>query len=786
MKNKVIKKSIKIIILLIPILIKLYFVSVQPIKYLMGNKYDDALMVNQATSILQGKWLGDFNSLTLVKGVATPIFIAFVHCLHIPFLIGQEILYDISVVFVIRVLSKVIKNKKILYLTFLIILFNPITYSTELCRVYRDGLYTSLTIFLIGFAYNIFLSRKENIKKQIKNFIGFGVTLSALYLCREESIWLVPFCVCSVLITIIFIIKDKEIENKKKAIGMYSISISIFIINILIICSLNYKYYGVFQLNQYWSKEFKEAYGAITRVIPKEKYDKVPVSQETLQRIYKISPKLKEIEEYISGEEAVRWSLCGDGKIGEIQGGWLHWAIIKGVSEKGYYKDAKTANQYYKELADEINSAIDEGKIEGYQNKRVTNVPVFGIEEIKNTIMECKNVIQYQVKLIAVDINVSTQLSNNTQDNIKWKSLTYGKLDSKSAYKGSENVSKLNILKHIKNIYEKINEKIFFVSIFCMLGLIVYAIIKHKSIYNEILILLGLLGIYLCRIFIITFTYVTMYTEALNTMYLANTYAVQMLFSLLAIIFFAQNLKKTKTNSLEKQQLKCEKFLTILIPCLNEEKTIGICVKKAKQVIEQEKLDAEVLVVDNGCTDKTAEIARNYGARVVEVKEKGYGNALRKGTIEALGKYVIMVDADDSYNILEIMPIVKELENGNDLVIGNRYKGNLEKGAIKFSHKYIGTPVISWIIRILYNINVYDANCGLRGYNNEKIVDLNCISEGMEYASEMLIKAGKANLKIKEIPINFYKDKREGSSHLKTIKDGVRHLKVILKNNEEV
>ena len=143
------------------------------------------------------------------------------------------------------------------------------------------------------------------------------------------------------------------------------------------------------------------------------------------------------------------------------------------------------------------------------------------------------------------------------------------------------------------------------------------------------------------------------------------------------------------------------------------------------------------------------------------------------------GKYVIMVDADDSYNILEIMPIVKELKNGNDLVIGNRYKGKMDKGAIKFSHKYIGTPIISLLIRKKYKVKIHDANCGLRGYDNEKIIDLNCVATGMDYATEMIIKAGKANLRVKEIPINFYKDKRNGKSHLKTLQDGIRHFKLI-------
>lgn len=419
---------------------------------------------------------------------------------------------------------------------------------------------------------------------------------------------------------------------------MYAIPIAIFIINNLIICTINYKNYGVFELNQYWSKEFKEAYGAITRVIPKEEYNKVPVSQETIKRIYDVSSKFKELEDYLSGEEAIKWSKCGDGKTGKIQGGWLHWAIIKGVSAKGYYKDAKTANQYYKELADEINNAIDEGKIEGYKNKRVTNVPRFNFEDIEKTLKKCKDTIKLQTRFYLVNLTVQNTVNSNVEENKKWESLTLEFIDSKSAYNGTINTKKLNILKQIKNGYAKINQVVFFISILCVVGLVICAIVKHRKIYNEILILLGLMALYLSRIFIITFTYITMYTDALNTMYLANTYAVQMLFSLLAIVFFIENLKKNgKTKNVD-IKLKKEKYLTILIPCLNEEKTIGICLKKALKLIKQEKLDAEVLVVDNGCVDRTAEIAKKYGARVILVKNKGYGNALRHGTIKATRK----------------------------------------------------------------------------------------------------------------------------------------------------
>lgn len=221
--------------------------------------------------------------------------------------------------------------------------------------------------------------------------------------------------------------------------------------------------------------------------------------------------------------------------------------------------------------------------------------------------------------------------------------------------------------------------------------------------------------------------------------------------------------------------------LTILMPCLNEEKTIGECIEKAKKFIDKNSIEAEILIADNGSTDNTVKIAKQLGARIINIKEKGYGNALRIGTAKARGKYVIIGDSDGSYDFLNLKAFIEKLREGYDLVIGNRFSGKIEKGAMKFSHRYIGTPFISYIARKKFSIEVKDFNCGLRGYNNEKIKNIDYNSTGMEYASEMIIKAKKANLKIIEVPINFYKDGRERSPHLNSIRDGIRHLLVILK-----
>lgn len=223
-----------------------------------------------------------------------------------------------------------------------------------------------------------------------------------------------------------------------------------------------------------------------------------------------------------------------------------------------------------------------------------------------------------------------------------------------------------------------------------------------------------------------------------------------------------------------------KKFLSIIIPCLNEEKTLPIVLQKCKNAIDRLKLDAEIIVADNGSTDKSIKIATNYGARVVFCLERGYGNTLACGMQSARGKYIVMGDADDSYNFEEIDGFIKYLENGYALVMGSRLKGNIEKGAMTFLHRYLGTPALTWILNLFFGTKISDCNCGMRGLTKEAFDKMKLFSPGMEFASEMIMKAGILKLKIKEIPINFYKDKREQSSYLRAWRDGWRHLRLLI------
>ena len=222
--------------------------------------------------------------------------------------------------------------------------------------------------------------------------------------------------------------------------------------------------------------------------------------------------------------------------------------------------------------------------------------------------------------------------------------------------------------------------------------------------------------------------------------------------------------------------------LTILMPCLNEEETLAACIQKAKTFLENNRIDGEILVSDNGSTDRSREIAVSEGARVITVEHRGYGSALIAGTKEAQGKYVIMGDADDSYDFTHLMPFLEKLREGYNLVMGDRFAGGIEQGAMPWSHRYIGNPFLSFIGRRLYHSSVRDFHCGLRGYNRESILNLNLQASGMEYASEMVVKAELNKWKITEVPVILRRDGRSRTSHLRSFRDGCRHLKLLLMN----
>jgi hypothetical protein len=220
--------------------------------------------------------------------------------------------------------------------------------------------------------------------------------------------------------------------------------------------------------------------------------------------------------------------------------------------------------------------------------------------------------------------------------------------------------------------------------------------------------------------------------------------------------------------------------LSVVLPCLNEAETLETCIRKAQKSIGDLDLDGEVVVADNGSTDGSQQIAKDLGARLLSVPERGYGAALRAGIGDARGQFVIMADADDSYALDALEPFVEGLRGGADLVMGNRFAGGIAPGAMPALHRYIGNPVLSRLGRLFFHVPIHDFHCGMRGFRRDRIMALRLRTRGMEFASEMIVRAALANLTITEVPTTLQPDGRSRAPHLNTWRDGWRHLRFLL------
>jgi glycosyltransferase involved in cell wall biosynthesis len=222
------------------------------------------------------------------------------------------------------------------------------------------------------------------------------------------------------------------------------------------------------------------------------------------------------------------------------------------------------------------------------------------------------------------------------------------------------------------------------------------------------------------------------------------------------------------------------KKISAVMPCLNEEETIGICIEKAFRCFQKMGAIGEVVVSDNGSVDRSVEIAEKLGARVVRQKIKGYGAALMAGIEAAEGDIIVIADSDDSYDWLTMRSFIEKIEEGYDLVMGNRFKGRIHQGAMPFLHRYFGNPVLSILAKILFRVSVGDFHCGMRAFTKRAYRKMNLRTTGMEFATEMVANSARNGLRVTEIPTVLYPDKRTRPPHLRSFRDGWRHLRFIM------
>jgi glycosyltransferase involved in cell wall biosynthesis len=220
--------------------------------------------------------------------------------------------------------------------------------------------------------------------------------------------------------------------------------------------------------------------------------------------------------------------------------------------------------------------------------------------------------------------------------------------------------------------------------------------------------------------------------------------------------------------------------VSAILPCLNEGRTLGVCIRKIQRAFARLGVRGEIVVGDNGSTDRSADIAREHGARVIWQPVRGYGAAITAAVMAARGRYLIMADADDSYDWSNLEPFLDALRGGADLVVGNRFRGGIEHRAMPPLHRYLGNPVLSFIARLFFNVPLGDFHCGMRAFTRDAFERMGLRTTGMEFATEMIVRSRRANLEIAEVPIRLYPDERDRPPHLRSFRDGWRHLRFIL------
>ncbi|MEG1269302.1 MAG: hypothetical protein RSD35_08625 [Oscillospiraceae bacterium] len=404
------------VLAMIFVALRLGLVSFQTLTlYPETSMLDDMLMYKSAQSILAGNWLGSYNYLTLGKHMLFPLWLALIHKLGISYLLAGQLLYISSSLALVLCFSPVLKNRLLRLAFFVFIAFSPASFANFTLRVYRDNI-TVAFIMLVFAGFIGFALRLNAAKTGVLWVYGIisGFALGCSWLLREDGYWLLPFCVVAAVVIVIFIIREKP-EKPLLRLAALASSFAVFSICILGFCAANYSYYGRFIISDFTSSEFKDAYGAITRVVPdKEDYNPiVPLPYSSREKLYKTSPLFAELEPYLESDDFTRWQKdCGDGKL-DYSGGGLYWAIRNAASLAGYYETPEIARNFYLDLAAEINEACDSGVFESVQKRSALNSPITTariIPVLKESVRSLATVVTYSKIDNSPEISTGSEL----------------------------------------------------------------------------------------------------------------------------------------------------------------------------------------------------------------------------------------------------------------------------------------------------------------------------------------------------------------------------------------
>ncbi|MDD5489276.1 MAG: hypothetical protein PHP25_01160 [Candidatus Moranbacteria bacterium] len=407
--------------------------------------HDDRYFIDMANNILKLNWLGEYNSMTLIKGPGYPLFIALNFILGIPLLFSQNLLYIFACVTLVLALKPLFEKKYyLLSAIFLAVLFNPTSFSSEVAtRAFREGIYATLSLFIVAFSIGILTHRNKPAKNILLWTAGLSAFLSFFWITREEGIWIMPFLVVISLFNAFKLWKEKSGRWKLK-IKLLAVPFAILYISVISISAINYFKYGLFDVVEFKNSAFLEAYGSLTRVKDEKWMQYVPVSKEKRMKIYKVSPAFKKLEPLLEGDMGRGWAQHAQDSVkqkapGEIHGGWFMWAFRDAVASSGYYTNSKDTMDYYKQLSSEIDAACERKELDCFKKRKSMTTPFYK-EQIDPIIKSFVQATDYLIRFGGSDVRL-TSSSVGDKESLDF----YSEITREPTYVKNENENQIEI-----------------------------------------------------------------------------------------------------------------------------------------------------------------------------------------------------------------------------------------------------------------------------------------------------------------------------------------------------
>ena len=536
--------------------LKLWLVKGQSL-FSYPSPYDDFLFLRLAHHILDGDWLGPYTSTTLIKGPMYPIWIAFTFIAGLPLLLAQHLLYIGACAVLIVTLRPFVGRKSVLLFFFAILLFNPSTFSTQLLRVIRGGIYPALILLVIACLVGLYTRRDRTMGNMAGWAIGLGLSFSAFWLTREEGLVLLPTLVI-ILGYIVYIQWFSERRDRTKRMGVCVLPLAIWAAVIVSVCTLNYYTYGLFCIVELKTEEFQEAYGSLQRAQydPWRRY--IPVAKEARERIYKVSPAFAELRPYLEGELGKNWASNHiynypniPPESGEIAGGLFMWAFRDAASHAGYHHNAREAMAYYARIAEEVNAACESGALR-CGPMRASLIPPWRSEYFPLL----KNALPHVILKIVTFAHVTNHLFHSAGEREVinfFEDLTLSRLtplhgeSTNLVYQSKINRFKLEILQTITSLYKRAVPILALITSICYLTSL-FVTLLHRHISFLFITSTGILGAFIARVIMLAYFDISSF-PSINQQYLAPCYLLLLLFLIMALADFLQLLPRLKRNA---------------------------------------------------------------------------------------------------------------------------------------------------------------------------------------------------------------------------------------------